>query len=368
MNLPAVSPLTPLDTAIANTRAFLLSAQDENGGWRDFLLPAGLSTSWVTAYVGEALLVTGQPDKTTIDASKRAWQFLSDSTVGEGGWSYNPTVPGDADSTIWGIRFASALDETYSDCAQRAISFLNTHYSADGGVKTYATAKPIRRYIGVPAFVPFKGWTQSHACVSAAAANLIDVPDHLIHYLLETQNRDGSWPAYFWFDNEYSTGEAVVALARFKEKATLKQPEVVASITRAAEWLRHRVESLVSKPCSLPPTFALACAARALARYDHNHVDRNLLDLAGRRLVEWQRENGSWGPTANLRVPSPNAITPRENANWTRWNGMPAGKKSLVSVLKHTFNNFSPDHRGLFTAATSLRALHQISKYEGAQS
>src|ERR1700710_2077816 len=40
-----------LDVAIEKSGDFLLAAQDANGGWRDFLLPAGLSDSWVTAYV-----------------------------------------------------------------------------------------------------------------------------------------------------------------------------------------------------------------------------------------------------------------------------------------------------------------------------
>src|SRR4051794_37877312 len=100
-----------LDAAIAKAGNFLLGAQDANGGWRDFLLPAGFSDSWVTAYVAEALAGSGTRDARFLQAARRGWTFLHTTEIAGGGWSYNPKVPGDADSTLWGLRLATALGE-----------------------------------------------------------------------------------------------------------------------------------------------------------------------------------------------------------------------------------------------------------------
>jgi hypothetical protein len=355
-----------VDIAIERARGFLLAAQDTNGAWRDFLLPAGLSNSWVTAYVAEALVGCGGPDDEIMNAARRAWAFLHDSETGQGGWSYNPRVPGDADSTLWGLRLAVALGEEKSDLAGRAFAFLDLHRRSDGGLSTYWTADLIRNYIGVPAIVPFDGWTQSHVCVSAAAANLARYANGVIPYLLATQQMDGSWPAYFWFDREYSTGEAVTALTRVQPATGALGSDIAASIGRAVPWLTRRVNALAAANGKVRPAFALACAARALALQARTDKSRQAVAQAGASLAAWQRDTGSWGPSARLRVPPPHAITPSEDAPWRRWEGPPAGATSLVEILKHTFANFTPDHRGLFGAATALRALHQIARCDQA--
>lgn len=348
-----------LDIAIEKSGDFLLAAQDANGSWRDFLLPAGLSDSWVTAYVAEALVGSGEQAEKFLPAARRAWTFLHSTETEQGGWSYNPQVPGDADSTLWGLRLAAALGEEESDLAHRAVAFLDRHVRSDKGLSTYATAELIRRYTGMPVFVPFDGWTQSHVCVSAAGANLSRYADRLIPYLLANQDEDGSWPAYFWFDREYSTGEAVSALTPAEPGAL--RPDIASSIDRAVVWLTRRVTALAAAEGRFRPTFALACAAKALAVVARTEESRQAVARLGASLAAWQRDTGSWGPSARLRVPPPYAIVPPEEATWTRWEGPPSGAASAVDKLKSTFTNFSPDHRGLFGAATALRALRLIA-------
>lgn len=346
-----------LDTAISRAEDFLLSAQDANGGWRDFLLPAGLSDGWVTGYVGEAL--TGGEDRGRLmPAVHLAWRFLHTVETPLGGWSYNAKVPGDADSTLWGLRFAEAIGEAGTPLAERAYAFLDGHVRNDGGISTYADAGPIRDYTGMPVFVPFDGWVRSHVCVSAAGANLARRPDGLIDYLLSRQEEDGGWSGYFWFDREYATGEAVSALSRFERE----DRRIQAAIEAAAEWLTRRVAQLAAADGRVKPTFALACAARALANVVRTQDAQDALAQAADSLVEWQRETGSWGLSARLRVPPPYAIVPQEDATWTRWEGLPPGTSSPAEVLAATFTNFSPDHRGLFSAATALRALRAIAR------
>jgi hypothetical protein len=350
-----------LDVAIEKSGDFLLAAQDANGGWRDFLLPAGLSDSWVTAYVAEALVGSGEQREKFLPAARRAWTFLHGTETEQGGWSYNPQVPGDADSTLWGLRLAVALGEEKSDLACRAVAFLDRHLRPDKGLSTYATAELIRGYTGMPAAVPFDGWTQSHACVSAAGANLARYADRLIPYLLAKQDRDGSWPAYFWFDREYSTGEAVSALMPAKSAAGALSSDIASSIDRAVVWLTRRATALAAAEGRVRPAFALACAAKALALVARTEESREAVARVGATLAAWQRDSGSWGPSARLRVPPPYAMVPPEEAAWTRWEGPPSGAVTAVDKLKSTFTNFTPDHRGLFGAATALRALRQIA-------
>jgi hypothetical protein len=271
-------------------------------------------------------------------------------------------VPGDADSTLWGLRLAVALGEEQSPLAKRASAFLGLHLRADGGLSTYATADPIRNYIGAPAFVSFDGWTQSHVCVSAAGANLSRYAEAIIPYLLENQRPDGHWAAYFWFDREYSTGEAVNALAKVLPDAGSSGSDIADSIGRAVCWLTRRVDALVKADGKVRPAFALACAAGALAPHARTDESRRAIARAGASLAEWQRDAGSWGPTARLRVPPPYEITPSDDAPWARWEGVRPGVASIGDPMKSTFCNFSPDHRGLFGAAASLRALRQIAR------
>lgn len=343
-----------LRSAAARAEDFLIARQDPGGSWRDFLLPAGLSDSWVTAYTAEALLGDGE-DAAPRAAAERAWTFLKEYTLAEGGWSYNRRVPGDADSSLWALRLAVALGQADSPTAQGGFAFLARHAQPDGGFATYADATAIRGYIGLPTFLSFEGWTQSHVCVSAAGAHLAPHGDALAAYLLNRQDGDGSWPAYFWFDREYSTGEAMRALA--KRDAVAHRP----AIERATAWLIRRVALLVMAQGAVRPAFALACATHALAEAAHHEEARRTARAGGAALADWQRENGGWGPTARLRVPPPHAIDPPEEMHWTRWEGMPPEAPASLEGLAATFTNFSPDHRGIFGAATALRALRAVA-------
>ena len=349
-----------LSAAVRAALDFLLKSQDGQGAWKDFLLPAGNSNVWVTAYVGDVLAV--RPEEDARNAARAGWRFLEKVMTPDGGWSYNPQVPGDADSTLWGLRLAESLNTSESDSALKAAEFLERHIRDEGGLTTYASADPVRNYIGLPPFVPFKGWTQPHVCVTAAGANLKRYRERFRQYLLQKQSDDGKWIAYWWFDDEYATAEAVVALAGQERMAMDCEAEIAPRIERAALWALGRVDILTASEGRFPPAFALAHALRVLARTNHLAKVRNSLSRGVARLVEWQKPDGSWSASARLRVPRPDAINPDPKADWTMWAGIPAGPVSLESVLKHTFNNYSPDHFGVYTTATVLKALQEISK------
>lgn len=364
MNLRAFHAVG-FDAARDAALSFLLSKQERNGRWRDFVLPAGLSDSWVTGFVGDALQASHAEQGSAASAGGRAWDFLRNAEVDGGGWSYNPAVPGDADSTLWCLRFARRLGKEAQPVCNRALAFLDTHRQADGGISTYAADAPIRNYIGAPDSISFKGWLQSHVCVSAAAANLATGRDTLIGYLLDRQRADGSWPAYFWFDDEYSTGEAVSALLEATRTGHPRIREMGDSLARARQWLKDRVVALAGSRSARPPAFALACASHALG-LDRSDPDiPGLLRLAGASLAAWQRDDGSWGPTVRLRVPHPSSLEPDTTTGWARWDGMPSKPGTVTTpqaLLAATFDNFSPDRRGVFTTAAGLKALARIEE------
>lgn len=359
--MTAGSPIDPGRAARAATD-FLLAAQDAQGAWKDFLLPAGNSNVWVTGYVGEAL--ASLPAAEAREAALGGWRFLEGVKSGAGGWSYNPTVPGDADSTLWGLRLAEKVGRGSSERARAASEFLASHVRESGGIATYASAAPVRNFIGLPPLVTFRGWTQSHVCVTAAGAHLGAHRGAFRQYLLDRQSEDGRWAAYWWFDDEYATAEAVSALAAAEQTPADSDPCLASAIARGVDWARRRSEAL-SAAAGSAPAFALAQSLRVLARSPRPEEVRDTLAAGLRRLAEWQKPDGSWPGSARLRVPHPEAITPAANGSWTLWTRMPPGAPTLESILKNTFNIFSLDHYGVFTTATVLRALWEISHLDG---
>ncbi|MET0403489.1 MAG: prenyltransferase/squalene oxidase repeat-containing protein [Cystobacter sp.] len=351
-------PNTCLDAAISAALGFLLSARDERGTWKDFLLPAGHSDLWVTAFVGEVLAGVSEPRAR--DAADAAWRFLEAEAVSSGGWGYNARVPGDGDSTLWSLRLAQALGLESSERARAAWRFLEQHLREDGGLSTYAEADPVREYIGLPPVFPFRGWTQSHVCVSAAGANLLAFRPRLHDYLVQKQAEDGRWPAYWWFEDEYATAEAVAALTGAGRTAAACEPVTAARVEKAARWAQERVEGWLASPGERASTFALAHALRVVARAAPSARRADVLSRGVRQLCEAQRSGGAWRASARLRVPRPDVRVPDARADWTLWAGLPPGEPTPAIVLKYTFTNYSLDHFSVYTTATVLKALREV--------
>ena len=341
-----------LCAATSGAVKFLLQAQDANGSWKDFLLPAGNSNVWVTGFVGNAL--AGINDASAQASVKAGWQFLERNIKDGKGWSYNPTVPGDADSTLWALRFAEALGLDQSSSARGAAQFIEEHVRDDGGLATYASAGPIQKYIGVPAFVPFEGWTQSHICVTAACANLGKHCQRFQSYLLAKQADDGRWPAYWWFDDEYATAEAVAAFVGKGRTVEDCGAEIALPVARAVDWALGRAGKIHGENI-----FALAHVLRILARSNREDVQSALMKGLA-ELIAMQKMDGSWPASSKLRVPRPDVLMPDVKAKWRMWTGMPPGAVSLHSVLEHTFTIYSLDHYAVYTTATALYALQEI--------
>ncbi len=285
------APLPDVGAAVDRAIAFVVARQAHTGRWSDFMLPAGPSDEWVTAFVA-ACVLQARPDAGRA-AAQRAWDALLRRRRDEPGWGYNRLTPADADSTAWALRLAAGLGVTGSSRIAAAQRFLARHLLADGGVTTYAARDPIRRYARLPGTASLAGWQAAHTCVTAAAAPLLGATAG--EYLTRNQAADGCWQSYWWWDDEYATALAVEASAagaplavRWAQARVTASGAVLGSDGRASPWATGWCVRLLRLGTT-------ADAAQASAR-------------AERWLLEAQRADGSWRASARLRVPMPGQV------------------------------------------------------------
>ncbi|HEY9666226.1 MAG TPA: prenyltransferase/squalene oxidase repeat-containing protein, partial [Coleofasciculaceae cyanobacterium] len=326
---------SPIERAIDRGIVFLLISRDHQGWWKDFFLPAGASDAWVTGYVGTVLAGNGNPHAQ--NAAKNAWTLLAQQDSNREGWGYHKEVPADADSTLWGLQLAQVLGRESEVPAQRGHRFLRRHLKPDGGLTTYEQEPAIRKYVQMPpGLVSFDGWFHSHTCVTAAAASLREWQDAVTPYLLSQQQADGSWHSYWWFEDEYCTALAM---------SVVQEPE---RLERAVNWGRDRLLHWLE--ADHPSEFAIAWCLQILSR-DDTHATQEAIKRGVEFLLARQRSNGSWSPSAKLRVPRPDCLNPKSIEDWQLWTGNFTGSKNPKNVLENTFNIYSLDNKGIFTTA-----------------
>lgn len=334
---------SPVERAIDRGLVFLLLSRDEQGWWKDFSLPAGASDAWVTGYVGTVLAHLGNPYGKK--AAENAWTLLAKQRPDEG-WGYHADVPTDADSTLWGLQLAQALGQE-SEEVWKGRQFLKRHLKPDGGLTTYEQEPAIRNYVQMPpGLVSFDGWFHSHPCVTAAAASLREWQETVTPYLLSQQQADGSWPSYWWFEDEYCTALAL---------SVVRDPE---RLERAVNWgnlrLRYWLEA------DQPSEFAIAWCLQILS-HNNTPTTQEMIKRGVEFLLDRQQSNGSWSPSAKLRVPRPDCLNPKSIDNWQLWAGKISDSQDPKNVLENTFNIYSLDNKGIFTTATVLRALQSVT-------
>jgi hypothetical protein len=338
---------SPVERAIDRALVFLLLSRDDRGWWKDFFLPAGASDAWVTGYVGTVL--AGLENPHAKNAAENAWTLLAQQRPDDG-WGYHAEVTTDADSTLWGLQLAQALGRESEESAQKGRRFLGRHPSPDGGVTTYTQDTAIRNYVNMPrGLVSFDGWCHSHTCVTAAAASLREWREVVTPYLLSHQQADGSWHSYWWFEDEYCTALAL---------SVVEEPE---QLERAVKWGRDRLFYWLE--ADRPSAFAIAWCLQILSR-DNTPATQAAIKRGVEFLLARQQPNGSWLPSAQLRVPRPDCLDPKGVKNWKLWRGQVSKNPTPEQVLENTFNIYSLDSKGIFTTATVLRALHTVATRE----
>jgi hypothetical protein len=153
----------------------------------------------------------------------------------------------------------------------------------------------------------YDGYRAPHTCITAAAA-VLGLGDTTLSYLRGIQNTDGSWSSYWWQDDEYATAWAVEALA----SSTTHRSAVAAAVA----WGAHRVSwdgAVRTEADGEPSAFATALALYAIRTTRAGDDSGPAAERALRWLLEHQLENGSWEPSARLRVPAPSVHHPWES-------------------------------------------------------
>jgi hypothetical protein len=321
---------------------YLISKQDPRGFWHDFETLAGSSDEWVTGYIGSVLAEA--PDPPARQAAHKSWLALCRRRRWSGAWGFNRITPADADSTVWGLQLAVRLGVDTSRRAQRAFRFVDRHQLADGALATYRRSGPIRHFTRLHRNVSFDGWCSGHVCVTAAGSSLEGLPgrDRMLAYLRKTQLDDGSWPAYWWADREYSTGLAAQALVASPDS------EDIAHLFRAGAWAANRIltrgRGFQRDPLKSP--FATSCCLITLTHANGADAGGDAARQAVDSLFNSQRDDGSWAPSAALRIPPPHMRDPDLQRQWL------SGGRGGGSI--------QVDRKALYTTASVLKALNGI--------
>ncbi len=112
----ALGPPGGDDVAVLSRSALrqLVALAGQGGGWTDFFVPAGPSSSWVSGYAGLALARAAAtpwlPDADRAAARATAQRAADALQVQQrdGGWGWSPVTRVDADSTAWAVRLLAA--------------------------------------------------------------------------------------------------------------------------------------------------------------------------------------------------------------------------------------------------------------------
>ena len=191
----------------------------------------------------------------------------------------------------------------HDSACHRAYTCLARHQRLSGGVATYAESEPIRQYMGLGRWVPFRGWCRPQIEVSAAAGRALcalrsDVArasaDAAWRYVKSRQNGDGSWNSYWWISPHFATQQAVTLAL------SMRDPDPVRS---AAAWVfngQHHDggwglpgESEISSFAT-----ALSLSVLAVSGLDYRRPIAGGIDA----LVCLQQADGGWPSHPALRI------------------------------------------------------------------
>jgi len=291
------------------------------------------SDEWVTAYVAWAL--ASVPDARARSAAENALELLLERRQDAPGWGYHALLPPDADTTTWALRLAQDLGVAGGERLASARRFVAGLVGPTGGVATYerAAAPELARFLRMDG--SYDGWCATHTCVTAAAA-VLGLDPRLLSYLRRNQRSDGAWSGHWWDDDEYTTARATEALAG--------QQEDRARVGHAVAWAARRIDEdggVRSVAAGRQSAFATALALQVvLTGVSDGLADQGAVERASRWLVDHQRTDGSWEPSARLRVPAPDAVDPL------------ASPATTLTYL---------DNDAVFTTATVLAALSRVA-------
>lgn len=331
-----------MQKAIDNAIDFLIRVRNEERLWSDFNLPTGESDEWVTGYVGS--VIAGSGIRRAVDAAVETWEIHGPKHFfdGEGGWSFNRHSPEDADSTVWGIRYARNLGLGGKLRVKAALGFLARHRMPDGGIATFTSEKALRRFVGAGPGDSVQGWMNTHECVTAAAATDPGFNDLLTPFLVTRQNGQGGWDSHWWVDTVYTSALAVEALilnGREKHRSSINR-----ALSGTMELFTDNQAICTERyPGGSPFATALAVKTILLASGNAGGISKTASAL--RWLIAQQHPDGSWEPSAVMQVPPVYMMVPAGREQWS------ANREG------YRFGTVTNDRHAIFTTATMLETL-----------
>lgn len=327
-----------VSVALEHAVDWLLAARHQSGWWRDFFGTRFVDSSdeWVTAYVGDALAGVGRDRARS--AARDGLALLLTQHDRTSGWGYNVLLPPDGDGTTWTLRLARSLGEVEHERLAAGRHLLGDLTRPDGGVASYteAAVTPLDGILRIGG--SYEGWCAPHLCITAPAA-VLGLSDSTLSYLARFQNDDGSWTGYWWDEDGYATAWAVQALAG--------SPDHRDAVSAAVAWCAGRIGpdgAVRAGADAAPSAFATALALYAMRAAGVDRTE-DVAAAAGERAERWlldsQLEDGSWEPSACLRVAQPDVRDP--------------------GVSPELIMYYIPD-RGVWTTATVLAALSAAAR------
>ena len=271
--------LSEVTEAIRHGSRYLVAKQDPDGFWRDFALPPGASSTWVTACVAYSL-VEQSPSGTQAQALASAAEAVQ-AAHKPAGWGYNQKVAPDADTTAWVVRWFRRVGAALPI---DPVSCLRVYLGTSGGARTFLNQ-------------PRYGcWAVEHVDVTPVVGLALaeaGAPTSLIRrlreWILTRRNSDGVWNSFWWSFDAYATARNVEFLVRSGG---------------IPEATREHVQRFLRIQCS--PESAMEGAhllmAHALVETEAGEAER-LVQM----LLEWQLDQGGWPSSRVLKVPGQRA-------------------------------------------------------------
>jgi hypothetical protein len=271
--------------AIERASMALFDRVSPAGEWRDFDLPVGASTSWVTAYIGDACLEAcahasiGQCVRRRCGAAARS--LLR--TIRPGGWGFNLKVPTDADSTAMAILFLRRLGLAPLNPGQLLADFANP----SGGYTTYS--RTLRD----------DAWANTHSDVAPTVVRAVydgahrDEKRRAIDFVLLSREPEGNWRSYWWRSDLFATEVSLRVLC---------WAQMSDMCDDSASWLLRN--SISATP------FEQALHVRSLTYLSERTGARAACRVLISELLDQQQDDGLWAPGAWLRVTDPGSSKP----------------------------------------------------------
>lgn len=333
------------EEVIAHSLHYLDRLQNKDGSWYEISNMQGLSNVWSTGFIA-SFLEAGE------ERLHKAADFLLNNKQ-QHLWGYNSDWQADYDSS-------TAALITLSKTQHNVRKYLELWFggqTAQGGFSTYAENDPVLADMMDIRPAQLKGWTGSHACVSALAYYLLSqLPDkhlyqpridRLRQYLLSSQNRYGVWHPYWWTSYLYPTCFIIQSILSDSR-------ELLPSAERGLAYIISRQGANGSYSCEVLFRESVFYTSLVLDTVCSSPQWADKYKREAMKMKKWivskQYEDGAFPGSDFLVIPNPGVTSWHKKKNNFLVNSAGGG------------NSITGEVASLFSTAVTVRALRRFSK------